>query len=90
MAMPAMPIGEAQGAGEQGRVLPVELRQQSEGWAGRGRGWHRCKTRGIAVQPKEQRRLTHSLPAQSAVRVERRQALGPDQLARIASGRQFG
>lgn len=86
MAMPAMPVGKAERAGEQGRVRLAKLREQAEGGAGRRGGGKGRESRSIAVEPEEQGGPADRLPDQPAIRVKRRHAIGPGQLASIVPG----
>ncbi len=87
IAVTAMPVGQAQRGGEDGRLSDVELGEKCEmsarvDW--RGAVGKRGKARRFAIQPEEQRRFGRNrLPAKEAMLVNRRSAILPDQLGRI-------
>lgn len=87
MAVAAMPVGEAQRAGELGRILGIELGEQAESNR-RRRGWRqRRKARRIAVQAEKQQRIPNPSPGKLTVRLNERQSIGPLQLACIGARR---
>ena len=92
--MAAMPVGEAERAGEKRRVVGVEHGRAAEMGARvdrRSTVGQRGKARRVAVEPEEQRRARRRcVPAQPTILVQHRHTIRPMQLPRVGAARELG